>query len=322
MLFVAALLYRNHVVTSTLHGIYISGVDRSLSEVVRYFCWSVSDISGFSWLGLSSFGVAELSLVVFLLGSSALLLAGQRPFTIERAALLKALLGSQVLLGLIYLAVTVSFFAYWTWATRAGVVNSRYLIPAIPFVLLSGASLLASLRPSMPVRRLALWGGAAFAVFLIGQANAFNIQWEKLQRDSHYAKIRWSLAQPFLSGKLAGFLTEHVPAHEPLLSNSAQSLGAVIDRPVLGLTPAPFSPRVWTEDEVERIVASYGVSYVLFFPTLFDPNDPMNSNQPFLHELDNGKVPAWLDLALESDRVRLYAVNLSALQARNEDQSK
>src|SRR5204863_1994578 len=99
-----------------------------------------------------------------------------------------------------------------------------------------------------------------------------------------------------------------VTEQSPLLGNEAQLLGAVLDRPVMGLPTASYTRRVWTGDQVQRLVATYEVAYVVFFPELFDPAHPEHRNRPFLHELKRGTAPPWLVMILIAPDVQLYRV--------------
>jgi hypothetical protein len=123
------------------------------------------------------------------------------------------------------------------------------------------------------------------------------------------------VGRPLDGETVAQFLRERVTPARPLLGNEAQLLGAVLDRPVLGLTRASYTRKVWTEDQVRQLVASYGVAYVVFFPDLFDPTVPEDRNRPFFHQLDRGEAPPWLVAILVAPDVRVYRVESAAVAA-------
>ena len=56
-------------------------------------------------------------------------------------------------------------------------------------------------------------------------------------------------------------------------------------------------------------VAKYRVAYIVFFPYLFDLAAPEAANQIFFRNLEQGRVPSWLEPAFSSASVRLYRVN-------------
>ena len=85
----------------------------------------------------------------------------------------------------------------------------------------------------------------------------------------------------------------------------------VLDRPVVGLPGPMYTRTTWTEDEARRVIAQYGVAYVVFFPHLFDPSAPEVVNQTFFRNLKQGRVPSWLEPTFSSASVRLYHVNAS-----------
>ena len=120
--------------------------------------------------------------------------------------------------------------------------------------------------------------------------------------------IRDALERPLAGEPLIRFLQARVTEQSPLLGNEAQLLGAVLDRPVLGLASASYTRSVWTEDQVRQLVGTYGVAYVVFFPELFDPAHPEHRNRPFFHELKRGNAPPWLVMILIAPDVQLYRV--------------
>src|SRR5256886_7394686 len=119
--------------------------------------------------------------------------------------------------------------------------------------------------------------------------------------------------RPVANESLLQFLRDRVTTASPLLGNEAQLLGAVLDRPVLGLPRAGYTRKVWTDHQVRGLVAAYGVDYVVFFPGLFNPSDPQDRNRPFFRELTRGSVPPWLVAILLARDVRLYRVDRAAI---------
>ena len=152
--------------------------------------------------------------------------------------------------------------------------------------------------------------GGVLAVVLAGQVNVA-VRQLGIRIASPYRQIDRAMQQPFGSGTLRDFLSRRVTLSTPLLGNEAQLTGVVLDRPVVGLPGPMYTRTTWTEDEARRVVAKYGVAYVVFFPHLFDPSAPEVVNQTFFRDLKQGRVPSWLKPTYSSASVHLYQVNAS-----------
>jgi hypothetical protein len=308
---VLALFLRNHLLTGKLTG-GIAG-ERSLLEVFRTIWWAFGEIFGFTKSGLLGGGVPELMLtaviVVGLVGG--VWQIGR--LRIDWSALRAALAKIHVSFSLAYLAVSVILMVLGARNYASGHINPRYLLPLIPFGLLclaAGARLVRfTPRRSWHPRAARLWGAAAVIALMAGQVNVFDQHWHALTQTNPYRAMRDALQRPLAGEPLVHFLRDRVTAASPLLGNEAQLLGAVLDRPVLGLTRASYSRKVWTDDPVRQLVITYGVGYIVFFPDLFDPSDPENRNGPFFHQLKRGHVPPWLVAILVAPDVRLYRVD-------------
>ena len=87
-------------------------------------------------------------------------------------------------------------------------------------------------------------------------------------------------------------------------------LGAVLDRPVVGLTSVEFTDKIWSLDEVKKMIRNYNIRYILLLFELFDITD---RNQQFLLELKSGDIPSWLAVKFFSESVALYEINTRKL---------
>lgn len=319
--FVLFLFLRNYLLTGKLEGGLIPE-HRSLLEVLRTAGWAFGGLSGFTESGLLGGDVPE---VMFVIVAAAGLVGGVwwiGRLRIDRSALRAALAKTHVSFSLAYVTVSVILIVEGAQNYATGNIGPRYLLVLIPFGLLclaEGVGLVGfAPRRSWHARAARLWLGAAVVVLVAGQVNVFHRHWQTLTQGNPYRTIRDVLQRPLAGETLVQFLRDRVTTASPLLGNEAQLLGAVLDRPVLGLTQASYTRRVWTEDQVSRLVASYGVAYVAFFPDLFDPTHPENRNRPFFHQLERGEVPAWLMAIVVAPDVRLYRVDPTILGSPGE----
>ncbi|MBI3029542.1 MAG: glycosyltransferase family 39 protein [Candidatus Rokubacteria bacterium] len=313
--FVVALFLRNLVLTGKLTGTMLPG--DPLMELHRTVGWALGGIFGFTKSGLLGGSAPE---VAFVIVAAAGLVGGVcwiGRLKIDRSALRAALAETHVSLSLAYMAVSIILMVQGARNYASGHISPRYLLALIPFGLLCLADGVRVIRftPSRSRHAWAarLWVGAAVVTLLAGQVNVFHHHWRPLTQANPYRTIRDALEGPLAGEPLVLFLRQRVTTASPLLGNEAQMLGAVLDRPVLGLTQAAYTRRVWTDDQVRRLVASYGVAYVIFFPGLFDPTHPSDGNRPFFQQLERGDVPPWLVAVLAAPDVRLYRVDGAAV---------
>ena len=309
---VLPILVRNRALTGKLTGTMIPG-ERSLLELLRTLEWAWGGLFGFTKSGLLRGGVPEVGFVLVALAGLAGGVCWIRRLGIDRSALRAALAKTHVSLALEYMAVSAILIVEGARHYASGQIDPRYLLAVVPFGLLclpDGVRLIR-FTPSLAwhARASRLWLAAVVVVIVAGQVNAFDRNWNRLLTHANpYRVIRDALERPLAGEPLIRFLQARVTEQSPLLGNEAQLLGAVLDRPVLGLASASYSRKVWTEDQVRQLVGTYGVAYVVFFPDLFDPGDPEHRNRPFVHELKRGSVPPWLVLVLVAPDVRLYRV--------------
>src|SRR5215813_13479146 len=311
MAFVVVLFARNYGLTGTLAGGVRADEGNSMVAVLRSLYWSVGEMLGFSKSGLLRGDLPEWLLVLLVVSGLGCLAAGLR-LTINRSAFRAAGADTYRALSLIYVVGTLAFIVMAAKAHASGVFMSRYLLPLIPFLLVLvpyGLDLVRFEPASRGQKAMAnalCWG--AITVLLAGQVNVAARQMRVLAA-SPYHQIDRALQQPFGSSTLRDFLSRRVTLSTPLLGNEAHLTGVVLDRPVVGLPGPMYTRTTWTEDEARRVVAKYGVGYVVFFPHLFDPSAPEVVNQTFFRDLEQGRIPSWLKPTFSSASVRLYQVD-------------
>ena len=121
------------------------------------------------------------------------------------------------------------------------------------------------------------------------------------------------------SRSLEVFLREEISADNPLMASNVQLVGFLLDRPIVGLTMASWTDKIWTSDEVRNVVADRGIASVLLFPDLYDNSFSGNINRPFFSALKEGRTPDWLQVSLSEDCVRLYTVNVTSFNYNRKD---
>lgn len=218
----------------------------------------------------------------------------------DRAALLTA----------VYPLVSTAMLLYLERTTSIG-LGKRMLVPLVPFALLVAleAARTVKLGERAP-RRLARVTLVAVAVaYLAGQIHVAHGNFES---PPPARVIQRALAEPLGEITVGGWLRSRVSAEHPVLGNEPQLLGALLDRPVVGLTVPQFSARTWTADAALRLIRNYGVAYVVLFPNPLD-SSRTEARLPVLAELAAGMVPAWLAPVHVSDAVHVYRVRMTGV---------
>jgi hypothetical protein len=287
----------------------IGGID-----LVRAAWWAVSDISG---LSLSK--LAEGGFIVWLVAGGVLLLAlcaGLAPpvsapsrapaesKSVRRAALSLAVLYVGVsMAGLVLLATT-----------RAGAyLQGRFLVPLVPFAVIAWIVFLDRWLRATPAHRVFRIGAAGAVLLhagLLGAQASVADRWlADLRSDRRIAVIRSALDVSVEGATLRQYLLQRATARSPVFAESAQHVWLLLDRPLLGAAGAGFSTKRWTDMEVRRLQRCYGVQLLLFFPPMFDPALPENSNRVIFANLARGEVPAFLRTVLRTAEVELYRLD-------------
>jgi len=319
--FVVALFVRNHLLIGKL--VTLIPEDRSLLDVLRTFAWGLGELLGFTRSGLLGGGVPEVMFVIVVVAGLVGGVCWAGRFALDRTALVAALGGPHISLSLAYVTTSIILMVQGAQNYATGHISPRYLLALIPFGLLClpDGLPLVRLTPSRAwhARAVRLWWGVAALALVAGQVNVFHHHWRLLHQANPYRTMADALQRPVANESLLQFLRDRVTTASPLLGNEAQLLGAVLDRPVLGLPRAGYTRKVWTDDQVRGLVAAYGVDYVVFFPGLFNPSDPQDRNRPFFRELTRGSVPPWLVAILLAPDVRLYRVDRAAIAGSSSD---
>jgi hypothetical protein len=301
----AWLYLRNLAVVGTAEGMTILVVRRPAGEAVRHVVWALQDFAGLSLSGLLRLRINE---VLGLAALAVLAVLGLRALARDRRVGTRLRIPGAGLAAA-YVLLTLAAFVYWAFNTSTFTLLDRYLLPLVPFGLfLAGATCRAVLSDGeFPVPRRRLAAGAGLLVLLAGQGGTLEAQARGLIRHS----LRFRVAELALRERLDGHTVESllrrsVSDRHPLLSMEPQLVGALLGRPVVGLTTEPWTTRVWTQAEVLRTIGRYDVCYVLVLPRT-NGIIPRYANLPAMNEILDKTDPPWLEMRHSSPAVQLYA---------------
>jgi hypothetical protein len=194
-------------------------------------------------------------------------------------------------------------------------LDYRYWLPALPFlaILLSPVAhdAVIAFRTRSSLGR-ALWPAtivASCAMLTISVLAALPQRWPIRAVPPTMATIEQALAERMPDGRtLRELLSTSADARKPLLGYLEHRLAAQTGRPVIGLSDARYTNRLWTDDAVKQLVMAYGIEQIVFFPSAFEPQHALNANMRFWNELLGGRIPTWLKPRYTSGRVVLYDV--------------
>ncbi|MEO1245965.1 MAG: hypothetical protein AAFX56_09830 [Pseudomonadota bacterium] len=256
-------------------------------------------------LQLAALGVLALSLLLLVVWLPSYLLSCYRPKAETRTALYGR--GDVVLFCLSYVLVSMTMLLLVLAPRALDALGYRYLLPLIPFAALLFA-LVVRERPG----RLGQAGLLLFVgLVLVGNALALCESRERMLADQALTEVTSSLDAVMQDGTpLGDWLDARVGRDSPLLSSSSQRLGGLTGWPMLGLTPGMYSLSDWTTPEVQRIVADYGVCYVLLHAN--DTESRNGGGRLFFRDLREQRVPAWLEAVHEDEFLTVYEVDRCA----------
>jgi hypothetical protein len=300
----AALFMRNFVLTGQFSGGQFEyGGAGPIAIVARHLLWDSNMVFG---------KALRLSTFVFVLVVGTLLVA-----TIVATRNARAIESRRTAIGLAIssIVVLVAFLVGNAIESSIVFLDYRYWLPALPFlaILLSPIAhdAVVAIR-ARPALSNAIWPAtiAASCAFLAVSVLAeFPKRWPIRTVHPTVAVVEQGLAQRMPDGRTVGeTLAAPADAGKLLLSDLEHRLSAQTGRAVVGLIDANYTARVWTTDEVKRLVQELGIEEVVFFPPGFEPQNRENVNRPFWKELRAGQVPAWLKPRYVSERVAIYDV--------------
>lgn len=211
--------------------------------------------------------------------------------------------GSWTLLSAGYVLITIALLLYLN--TRAPIgMGPRKLLPLLPFalLLLARGMMLVSIDNGRARRQVAPIALLLSAALVWGQVNVWT---ELTTRPCVTATIAETLQSSVGSQTLREMLAREMTEAAPLLTNEPHYVNDSLERPVLGLPGPDYTDRIWTEEQVRRIVDAYSVRHVTVFPEILAE---ATFRPPFFEQLAAGQVPGWLRLVHGDDQLQLFVV--------------
>jgi hypothetical protein len=310
----AALFWRNFMLTHTFSGgVFDYGGVGGIGTVIHRLLWDSNMVLG---RGL------RLSPIVFGVVMGTLIAA-----TIFAARRLRPAEPRDAAVGLAIVNIVVLFAFLVGNAIESSILflDYRYWLPGLPFlaILVSPiaheALLAVRTRANM---RTAIWPAmiVVSSAFLVGSVlSVLADRWPIRTAHAQVPILEEALAERMPDGRtLRETLSATADSTKPLLGYAEHRLSAQTGRAVVGLTDARYTRRVWTSDEVKRLVERQHIEQVVFFPKAFDPKMSDNANLHFWNDLLAGDVPLWLKPRYTSDSITLYDVVPSQLSLRTE----
>jgi len=305
---VLVLFTRNYILAGGFRGALEYGSEKSVTSI-SYKCYvALRALFGFSWSGIVKGQIQELLMIILVLLWFFFFIIKFNKLRVNKDAFSNIFINVTSFFSSIYIIISLFFLTYIE-ITSLGGIASRYLVPLIPFCLL--------LIPDL-IRVIYYENGyfkkikyfltlSVLVMFLLGQSNVFLSYWKRLVQDNHFRIIHYSLQKPFLSGTLYDFLTERARLDSPILGEPGQVVGGVLDRPTIALPPSRYTSKIWSFNEVKKIVQRYNVHYILFYPQIF--NIDGDDDQLFFMELKKGNLPPWLKPISSTPEMVLYEVS-------------
>ncbi|MGH9381486.1 MAG: hypothetical protein ACRD2Z_12840 [Thermoanaerobaculia bacterium] len=253
-------------------------------------------------------GPVELATLIALALIAALALRARGQVSFALDALAAAMRDRAALLTAVYPLVSIAALLHLERTSSIGFYE-RMLVPLVPFAFLFALEAARTVKfgRRAPCRLARVTLVAVAVAYLAGQAHVARAAFASPPRASMIAS---ALAEPLGETTVGDWLRARATAEHPLFGNEPQLLGAVLGRPVVGLTASQYSPRTWTAEAALRLIRAYGVEHVVLFP------GPLSAGRaedrlPVLAALAAGVVPSWLTPVHVSGAVHVYRVRTS-----------
>lgn len=302
------LFQRNARLVGDFRGGNAYEVLKPVGDVVHTALKSTAALVGF---GLR-LGPAEAAALIALALVAALAWRARGRVSLARDVLAAAVRDRAALLTAVFPAASIAILLYLERTSSIG-LSKRMLVPLVPFAFLFAleASRVVMFGERAP-RRLARVTLVAVALaYLAGQVHVARAAFASPPPARVIAR---ALAEPLGETTVGDWLRVRATTDSPVLANEPQLLGAMLGRPVIGLTPPRYSPRIWTRSTLRELTRDYGVGYVVLFPGLA-ADGAAEDRVPVLARIASGRVPPWLSPVHVSDAVRVYRVRLSVVSA-------
>ena len=302
---IAGLLWRNYRIIGDVRGGNELYEATSVLEVLGRFAKALLHLSGYSRAGFAAFDTAEVSLLLAVSMTIALLIWQSPTLQLDRSLLRSVVGDRRIQVAAVYVLVSMVLLCVADMSS-AMKLQARMLLVLVPFVLLLAGSFISVVVPMTRSARAAvvLSGVLLGLAYWIGQVQV--VDWQH-SRPNLYSLTREALEVEVGEGTATEYLQQLVSVEHPLLGNEPQMLGAVVAGPVVGLPPVPYSDIVWDFDAVRSVVERYGIEYVVFMPRL---QRFSSERVRFFDDLGAGVRPTWLKSVVEVETLELFRVSL------------
>ena len=308
MAFCAALFARNLQRVGTLTGGPLLGGDSNLVEIGRNSYWALLRLFGATGSTVGTLIVVTVlaALTVWIVWKGACVVIGEFA---GRAHMVRRPAGALTSV-LAYVGATAVLLLYLSFTAYPGFIIERFLMPAIPFVLIGAAISLADLR-DMPRR----WGGVGttlligavslvFAVFVTGQYRVY-----AKQASYRYSTPAVQVADAVSHAKVAGvplmdYLGRNVSLSHPLFADRGQVLSAIIDRPTIELPLPEYSRLTYDDQTVHAMMRRMNSCLLLIHPAT---TAAATGDRRILYkQLASGARPEWLHELMNDSGLLLF----------------
>jgi len=300
---------KNYLITSSIRGSAIYPLENSITDGLQRLYNVLFSLFGFSKEGLVNLTIPNILLTFFCFALVIFLIFEIKKIKVDKINYRNMLAKTVPLFSITYVTISFLFLTYFNF-TAVAPLNSRYLIPLIPYCLILLADLrkVFFLNDIIAKKSISFFYWGIIIVFLCGQSNVYAWRWKNSVEKNKFAEMKYALQKPFQSDSLFEFLAERVIYERPLLGNDPQLLGAILDRPVVGLPEIEYCNKIWTFNEVKKTVKKFNITYVIFFRDIFFRNSYFDSNQVFFKEISKGIIPPWLKVIFSDEKVILFQV--------------
>ncbi len=297
------LFWRNFQLVGDFKGGNAYQEMKPVGLVVLKFYKSLCHILGFTGNGLRALRAGELLLVASILATVLALVWYRRSIRRAVSPSHVGFLELRFLIAILYVGLSVSLLFYMELTTSLE-FQPRMVLVLAPFFLAALDQVLSNftISPGRARRTLFLLGILLLLTFVAGQRNVMQ---QMRARPNLFALVDEALAAQLADTSVKQHLEREISTHHPLLGNEPQMLGAVLERPVIGLEPPYYTDRDWTPDEVYELVERYGIEHVVLMPEILQ----ISSERPaFFVRLAQEDVPEWLEPIITGPALWVFRV--------------
>ena len=305
IIWVTILFARNYYYVGDIAGGVKINNPSSTVELLQSFYWAILKLAGMSgesqWEQIAIYFV--VSMIISVLGFSAYTyIIKETDFTLKNKRM--------ILFSVVNIFVYMSFIVYLAANNDRQYLNERYLMPILPFIImlfvvLSGMTSSNSKNKSYIV----LPSFVLVAILLLVlQTRNFSKEMHWIDGRKDYQVASLAMSARIDDRTVLDYFRETISINHPLLMPNGQLTGVFFDIPVVGLTQALFTNRIWTEPEVKELVKQYKIEHILFLKSIYRTENPANQNKILFNSLKNGKVPDWIEPVYDSDKFSIYKV--------------